>query len=246
MKGQPIAVALGFVCAFGLGWAVRGFQQPTPTPSDGLARMTIDGHTIEYPSGSGVEFESFGNERHDAGTHNLARDADVRSGGLSTNSERVAQNYQQTEPTDGMGAFGGGIVSSVEAFGGNSMNVLYIIGALAIIGGAVVGLGLKRPMLGLGLAAGGVGVIVIAYFAAEQPLVLWLLGILGLGAAGWWLWTVMDAERKRKALEAVTGAVEAAKRVNPEAAALVKQFVPDMAGDKNLPAIKREIEKAKA
>lgn len=248
MKAQPIIVALGFVCAFAAGWAAGTFNQtqaPTP-PSNGLARAVVNGNVIEYAPGSDVEIETFDNHRSDEGAESLSRQTDAASGALSTTSAEVASSYEQTAPTDGIGGSGGGIVSQIKAASGNPMNVLYLIGGASIVAGGVVGLGVKRPALGLGLAAGGLGVILIAWFAAEQPDTLWLLGVIGIVGVGWWVWTAVDAERKRRALEAVTGAVESAKKINPEAASLVKSLVPGMAGDRHLPSVKREIEKAKA
>lgn len=242
MKGQPIIVALGLVCAFSLGWAVRGFQSQPPQ-SDGLARAVINGHTIEYAPGSVVEFETDGDDRHDAGTHTTTRDTTATSGGLTTSSADVAANYQQTAPTDGLGGSGGGIIATVEAVGGKPMNALYVIAALCVVGGAVVTFWLKMPGLGLGLATGGLGVAAIAYFASEQPWVFWLLIPLA-GAAGiCWLHNNGNLKATNTALRGVVKAVELAPK---EAKDAVKANVEKAVGKRAIATVDRVIEKAKA
>lgn len=234
MKGQPIAIALGFVCVFSLGIVAGAILWPrfqtSPASDDGMARMVVNGNTVEYPAGSAVEYEDFGNTLHDGGTHSIARDTTATSGGLSTNSERLAAAYQQTAPTDGLGASGGGIVASIEAVGGKPLNALYVIAALAIIGGGVAAFGFKQFGLGLGLALGGLGVAAIAYFATEQPWVFWLLIPLAGSALGWWLYSSGVLKATKAVAVPITKGLASLKATNPAAFEAATSAIGEVSG----------------
>ena len=254
MKGRPIVIAVGSVLMFSLGllagrlWGETSrplIQLPTADLGPDPLTTVIDGVAIQHAPDAhlSVSIEDYASSTD--GTTSLSREGDAVGPGLRTTSERVGSEFEAGSPTVGS-VSGGSVLSSIQAAGATPFNVFYIIGALCIVGGTVSIFAFKRLGLGIGLIVGGLSVLLVAYFAAEHPWLLWLLGLLAVGAIIWLLWESRSADRKAKALEAVTGAVEAAKRVNPEAAALVKKFVPDMAGDRNLPSVKREIEKAKS
>lgn len=255
MKGRPIVIAVGSVLMFSLGllagrlWGEtsRPLIQQLPTADLGPAPLTtvIDGVAIQHAPDArlSVSIEDYASSTD--GTTSLSREGDAVGPGLRTTSERVGSAFEASSPTVGS-VSGGSVISTVEAFASSPFNVFYVIGALCLVAGGVAALGFKRIGLGVGIAVGGLSCIVVGYFATSQPWVLWI--VAGLAAVGiaWWLLEARSSTLKAQALGAVTGAVEAAKRVDPVAASLVKKFVPDMAGDRNLLAIKREIEKAKS
>lgn len=217
MKAQPIAIALGFVCAFVAGWAVRGFQTtPTVPPSDGLASIVVDGHTVEYAPGSDVEIESFGSAVHDGGTHTLSRDTEAVSGGLTTNSSEVAANYEQTAPTDGLGASGGGIISSIQAKAGGQYAYLWFLAAGMFVAACIAFVKIDKQF-GVALAAGSVGVAAIAWFAEDERRALFGLIFIGLGAIGYWMYHAGMFKATKSVAVPITKGIASLEATNPAA-----------------------------
>lgn len=218
MKATAIWIALGFVCAFSLGWAVRGFQSPTPsvsTPS-GMARAVVNGNVIDYPADSGFEFEASAVTRSDEGNHTLSRDTQAVSGGLTTNSAEVAANYEQTAPTDGLGASGGGIISTIKAKAGGQYAYLWFLAAGMFVAACIAFVKIDKQ-LGVALAAGSVGVAAIAWFAEDERRALFGLIFIGLGAIGYWMYHAGMFKATKSVAVPITKGIASLEATNPAA-----------------------------
>lgn len=246
MKVTAIWIALGFVCAFCLGWAVRGFQSPTPSDNapSGMARAVVNGNVIDYPADSGFEFEASAVTRSDEGTHTLSRDTQAVSGGLTTNSAEVAANYEQTAPTDGLGASGGGIISTIEAKAGGQYAFLWLIAALMAAAGCFVFVKIDKQ-LGIALIAGAGGVAAIAWFAEDDQRMLYGLILLVGAALVWWLYSTRRLKSTKIALGNIVAGVGSLEETAPDTFEKVTGAIKGVAGADN-GIVKREVEKAKA
>jgi len=118
---------------------------------------------------------------------------------------------------------------------------VYVLGAVAVLAGAVVGLFLGRPILGVALAGGGALLLVSMVAVERYP---WLGAVVGLAAAAAGVWFVIDQREHtglRTALGAVVRGVERAGRSASEA---VKRAVHAEAGAR-AETVKREVRRVK-
>jgi len=147
---------------------------------------------------------------------------------------------QEASRIDGDSVTLGGFRSSIVSGLSKGTLVLYVLGGLAVIGGIVVAVWLKRVVLGLAVAGGGIALMAVATLFETYPWVVLVgAGVLLVGFA-WFLYDAWKGGRLSKALKAVVTGVENAPE---EAQAQVKAEIKKTAnGDK---AVKAEVSKLK-
>jgi len=162
----------------------------------------------------------------------------VRTGGLAIGETRA-------------GTFLGGGFEGAADVARSGTGVMFIIGSLAVLGGIVLAIWAGKVWLGVGIAAGGGGLIATAFVLDAYP---WLPLVVLLALVGLGVWYVVDArfaERARAALSktqtALSAVVRGVEAAPDEAQAAVKESIASAAtASGDAVEVKRTITDAKA
>jgi len=124
------------------------------------------------------------------------------------------------------GKFTGGGYEGIQGVARSGTGVMFIIGSLAVLGGIVLAIWAGKVWLGLGIAAGGGGLIGTAFLLDAYP---WLPLVVLLVLVGLGVWYFLDARfatKAKAALAATSTALQAVVRgvegAPPEAQTAVK------------------------
>lgn len=214
--------------------------------SQPASRLTIDGTDVSVPFGAGIIFKRTETGTPDRYIH--TRNVQATGANLRTNVKEGAGSFDASAPKIGMGkgedggltADAGDVESSWKWLGqalsatSKGALILYVLGGLLIVAGVVMGWFRKSFFDALALGLGGLALIGTGVVIDKYPwVVLLTVAVCVAIGVGYWLYV-----RKTKALQAVTGAVEASP---PTVSDTVKGIMRKIA----TPAIKAEVSKAK-
>jgi len=161
---------------------------------------------------------------------------------LTPFGQSPGKTISSQEPTriDGDSVTLGGFRSMMISGLSKGTMILYVIGGLAVIAGIVVAVWLKRVVLGLAVAGGGIALMAVATLFETYPWIVPVGGAVLLAGFAWFLYDTWKGGRLSKTLKAVVTGVENAPE---EAQAVVKAEIKKTAnGDK---AVKAEVTKMK-
>ena len=179
-------------------------------------------------------------ERFDTEGRVLERREVVVSGAVvSGEAVKDLQLPETRTELDGLRTSSGALLlSGLRAAGG--VRILYVLGGVGILAGAVLGY-VIAVRLGLMVGLAGVACIALATVAEMYPWLLLAPVALLVIAGGWLLWRAWDAQQKDTALRAVVKGVE---RAGGQAARRVKDAVRLEAGRAES-RVKRVVDKVK-
>ena len=126
----------------------------------------------------------------------------------------------------GQSAEFGGFESAIISGVSKGTVILYVLGGLCIVAGIVCAVWLKRVVLGLAVAGGGIGLMAVAVLFETYPWIVLVGAVVLLGGLVWFLYDSWKGGRLSTALKAVVTGVEAAP---PKAQEAVKASIGDTA-----------------
>jgi len=214
-----VVTTFGFVTLDKIGSnPVQIITEPGKTavvPAPKSRTIEFGGETYEAPEGYGVEIVIEDIEGAESFTQNDVSKGKGSDISAQANDEMLGE-VNTSAPEVGLTgvskASGGSTDFSVELFNGKSgEGILYILGALLVVGGIIFMGVTKRIGLGGTIAGSGVALLGIAYVSAAYPWV-WLLGLVGLVGVGvWFLYDAKAKEKLEKTAKSVVGGLERAK-----------------------------------
>ncbi len=206
--------------------------------------ITIDGHEIEAPAGTGIQYSVKSKVIDEGGYESLRRSATSKGASLETSAAEVAGTFNSSAPVVGLGegddggatASGGSLDTTFSAKGATT-NPLVWVGILALIGaGVAFYFGLRRAALIAGVL--GVGLIVAGMFPG---LMVFIVAAVVLLLVGTFLWAEYKGKSHKEALRATLAGVEDLKDAGIRM--LVKSNIASHADEKDKATI-REVKKA--
>ena len=143
----------------------------------------------------------------------------------------------------GQSAEFGGFESAIISGVSKGTVILYVLGGLCIVAGIVCAVWLKRVVLGLAVAGGGIGLMAVAVLFETYPWIVLVGAVVLLGGLVWFLYDSWKGGRLSAALKAVVTGVEAAPA---EAQAPVKASIGQVATSTGVASVvKAEVSKLK-
>jgi len=198
-----------------------------------IYRDPITGELIVAPAGNRVKISRNSTTR--GSSENRTNTAAARSAGIglvTDNADALAKldTKAPSANLEGTGASKGSSGSfAATAVSEASVWVLYLLGGLAVLGGAYIAVGLSRMVTGITISAGGGILIAAAVVAETNPALYWLLfvgaGVMGAGA----LVYMYLSGKTKKTLDTVVEAIETYGTNSPDEAAALKLTIADTA-----------------
>ena len=172
------------------------------------AWLEVMGERIPVYPGDNVELDI--SDTTEGAVNIYANKGYTTSPRLLSNVDAFASSFQMSAPEielNGSKVTGGELAYTVKGLAGKGNMVLLFIGGLAVIGGIVTALKWDVKM-GVGIAIGGAGLIVISVMFNAFPWLALLIPILGIGALAYYWYRNKKAADKDKALNGIVKAIE--------------------------------------
>jgi hypothetical protein len=219
MKKNFIILILGLFLSGAIGGLVgyeQGYAQKVEdiAPVQQPAYLSVMGETIPVFPGDDVDIEI--SDTREGAVNIYANRGETTPARLLSNVDAFASSFQMSAPEielNGSKVSGGEMIYTVKGLATKGNIVLLFIGGLAVIGGIITALKWDVKM-GVGVAVGGVALIVISVMFSAYPWLALLIPLLGVGALAYYWYRNKKAADQNKAL---TGIVKAVERTNGDA-----------------------------
>lgn len=176
-------------------------------------------------------------------SEDIVSEASYTGPGVSTSSEEAASKIRSQSPTMTPESIGKGSISALsELATGGGFSFFYILGAVGIAGGVLIGYFAKNIKLGLMVAGVGLLFIGVGVTISQWPWI-WLVVVAAVVVlVAYMVWQNRDAFRNRLALDTIVKGVEKAP---DDAKSQVKESI-DREANGSGSAVKSAVNAAKA
>lgn len=221
-------------------------------PIDGIS-VSVGDKTVAAEKGSVIKFKVKEKNTENPYVNKENESAEGTGVGAESSASEIASKINSTAPNVGLNSRGqggdavGGALAWDLTLRGQSQGqlALYVIGALLVVAGAVLGWLSKSWKIGVGLGAVGVGLITCGVLATTYPWVFLVAFFLVLGAGGVVAYKVYDGYNNKKKAETledvVTRIVHSIADAPKAAADLIKKEIKYNDQDKAVDSVVRKI-----